>query len=210
MGRKYCPTSPPSWCPINIIQFTPHLLPIPLPAPHCSQKGGEPLLQMSTRFFARRHGTALCLRRLVVEMTIYRSMLQKKSLEIETGLVCACRSRLLGCWRSVITSNKELLWQGEERGGRSWIKQLDGGEDLLTQTNPNTQGEANETKSQLQPKNLWGNGIGHVTTKHFHPRQNSQHQHLCQHHHCQHYQHCVTVYHWFSTKIPFFISPAQC
>ena len=33
---------PPGLLPITIIQFTPHLLPIPLSARHCSQKGETP------------------------------------------------------------------------------------------------------------------------------------------------------------------------
>ena len=51
---------PPPAPPITIIQFTPHLLPIPLLARHCSQKGDPPHAADVDRIFSSQGSPSPC------------------------------------------------------------------------------------------------------------------------------------------------------
>ena len=85
---------PPGLLPITIIQFTPHLLPIPLPALHCSQRERTPGLQMSKN-------SCFLIKAFFTYWFTYMHT-STESEEMETGLCC----NILGCWRRSVRSSQ--------------------------------------------------------------------------------------------------------
>ena len=122
---------PPPGPPITIIQFTPHLLPIPLLARHCSQKGETPPTHAADvdKIFPSQVSPSPCFfikaffiylqstypsddnTKLANTQRIYKMETSFEVLPIEVdSLVVGC----LVVGDPSVARNKELLWQGGE------------------------------------------------------------------------------------------------